>query len=59
MKGEHTETSLMGQAHRLDLRIQLYLVAEESGAPVEVLGAQYNWLLVRSVLQDSHMNWLV
>ena len=49
----------MRQAHRLDLRIQLYLVTEESGAPVKVLGAQYNWLLVRSVLQDSHMNWLV
>ena len=49
----------MRQTDRLDLRIDLNLVAVKRWPPVDIFDAQHYWLLICAVLQDCHMNWLI
>ena len=59
MHRQNAKTPLMRQTNRKNFRINLNLVAVESGAPVNVLCAQNHGLLVDSMLEDGHMNGLV
>ena len=49
----------MRQTDRLDLCVDLNLVAVKRWPPIDVFDSEHNWLLILAVFQDSHMNWLI
>ena len=57
--GEHAKGALVGQTDRQNLSIHLNLVAVKGRSPVDVLCAEDHRLLISSVLQDGHVQWLV
>jgi len=56
---KHAEGALVSQTARQDLGIDFDLVAEQHGAPVDVLSAEDHRLLIFAVLDDCHVNRLV